>query len=125
MGRTVTHPQTGHECHRQKPNAWTTPREVSFHLYRDEADACWYAEIHGEDFDHLAYGDTPGQAMFMAYDVMRILWDECSPASRTPSSPHCYCRDGTNTMPDSTEVWRYVACCLCDVHTSVAEFEDA
>jgi len=130
------HPKTGHDYRTPRPDTWKLPKEINIRISQrcpdDELDCkVWYALLRGDaEWSNLTWGDTPAQAAYMAFDLMKLLWDECSPENEWGGEhyPHCYCRDVTDgpthvQLDDS--VGRYLQCCRCEQKTALSEFDGA
>jgi hypothetical protein len=149
----MTHPKTGHDCATIKPwderNGWTRPEELTIHVKRGMdcdtdpdygctcnrgTEHCWvdheaaskvfYACITSADgIEWLMHGDSVGAALFMAYDVVQMMYEECK-----PGETHCYCRDVTWSShwapePPNHLVGLAKRCCICEDKAGAGEFD--
>lgn len=100
----------------------------NLHIEPDE-EGIWFAEIRElgapyPDFTdpaalyNLTLGRSPAEAAYMAYDVLKLLTDECV----DPTVPHCHCGENKAHIEDD-HVWEYVGCCLCDTKYGAQDFE--
>jgi hypothetical protein len=148
---STIHPKTGHETAILKPDRWgPTAREVVIHIEHNnnEVDGdIWFARIVPKDYTckcekpdpieyskgpcmclfdvgWLTHGDSPANAMHMAFDLMSTYWDECR-AEREGNVAHCWCVDTVMSMPweDPPGNARYIQCCRCGHAASIKEFE--
>jgi hypothetical protein len=139
----MIHPKTGHDCRKTLPDRWgPVAREVTIKISECigpvEDPQVWWAHVlpigHtcGEGKDcliacgWLTHGDSPANAVYMAYDLMSTYWEECK-ADDEGGIPHCWCIDTVKSFPweDPPEHRRYVKCCRCEHAAHHLEFEDA
>jgi hypothetical protein len=136
------HPKTGHDSRTLKPDRWgPVPGEVSVKITAcagdpDNDPPMWWAHIlptgHTCSEDKncmiacgwMTFGNSPANALYMAYDLMSTYWDECS-AAKEGGVQHCWCIDTVLSMPwdDPPRNQRFIKCCRCDHHASLEEFD--
>lgn len=81
------------------------------------------------EWQNTTFGDTMSQALYMAFDLLKMLNGECSPEKEWDGEHfgHCFCRDTTYSRSgdEKDEVVRYVKCCRCETSAPATEFEHA
>lgn len=113
----------GMECDTEPDEQRTCDRGTE-HCWVDHAseEPTWYAYIKGRnpgEPDWLTHGYSAVQALDMAHDLVRTLYEECK-AGET----HCYCQDVTWAWPDEDKVTHAKKCCVCGDESPVSEFQD-
>lgn len=94
----------------------------------DVDDDIWYAQIvgkteDGERWSQMTYGQTEAEAVFMAYDIVKVMWGECHSFKHEDGLyPHCYCRDVTNSFDE--QVTQYMQCCRCNQMHIAEDFDE-
>jgi hypothetical protein len=93
----------------------TQPFTIDVRPSKDNIGA-WIAEIKTPELEHplLTCADTPEVAVFMAWDVLRMVTGRCG----VKRAEHDYRIDTTIGL-DFTPAW---GCTYCDVRTAKTEF---
>lgn len=134
-----THELTGHECCYPRPDEYSLPESFTVEISKDSNEG-WQAAISGRLptgeslLKNTAFGDTPVHALFMAYDLVRMLWDECDVTGQGSAikARHCYCRNVIPTgaypnpfvIDDPSMAQPALQCCRCEQVTALTEFSD-
>ncbi len=79
----------------------------------------WVAHIAGHNLDNVTQGNSPQEALFMAYDVLKILTGYCS--SENPE--HDFSIDSA-IVPEDGEVIPAYECSRCHEKWARSEFEE-